>query len=638
MTQKEEQLIHILDNFTINQIAAGEVIERPMSVVKELVDNAIDAGSSSIFINVVDGGLTSIQVADDGFGMGKLDLLAAFGRHATSKLATADDLPYIGTLGFRGEALSSIAAVSHVTAISRTAATDAAYLVEVKDGKAKLVGEEGARVGTTVRVDGLFYNVPARKKFLKKPHIEMGYISDLISKFVLACPHIAFSLKSDGRLILNSSGNGDLLSAALTVYGYNIAGELLPLKWRQGDLVIEGLISPISLHRSSRNYYNFFINERWIKNQQLGGAVDTAYETQLPGRRYPIVILKYQLPPETIDVNVHPAKMEIRFKDWAWVQENTIAAIKQVLNKKDGQVQGLETKGSMGYHLPGSSGGGYRVEEIRRMREKRAGFNDNFVAEQMLFGQGDFLAKNQERADNPEQSLTTKTVIDSILAEAGVEPDLQRQAAANLPFLAEKEGTFAGQNLFLQLVPLGQLAGTYVVAAGPDGLYLVDQHAAHERIYYESFAAEYGKGGGGSALLAVPEKLELTHQQAQWLIDNILSLADMGFVVEHFGDNTFLLRGVPAWYQKGNPADLFFGFLDVVISEGVFDLASWDREKLFLQACKSALKANSFLTDADMTGIFAKLAGLENCLTCPHGRPIIIKITLAEISRRFLRG
>lgn len=639
MNQLDNQSkIRILDKHTANQIAAGEVVERPSSVVKELVENAIDAGAKQIDINIFGYGLEKILVADNGCGMIPDDLVKSVHRHATSKLQKAEDLSKLYTLGFRGEALAAIAAVSKMTVSSKVPGALTGYSINVENGKISLPQEKGMSDGTVVVVEKLFYNTPARKNFLKSPSWEMGQISDIVSRLALSQPQIAFHLKNSSRTIISTNGNGDVNQAIMAIFGKNVLQGMVSVDWAR-QLLIYGMASLPDLTRANRHQYNFFVNNRWVRSKELAQTVDEAYHTLLPAHRYPVFALFLQMAPDMVDINVHPAKTEIKLREAQIIKENLYAALQEALQKKEKVIPRLGQSISTG----GRAAFGNSEAVILEDKSVKENLNRSFSSENKYQTNNNYIAPGGTMRDVPAGSLGK--ALNSTADSSGMNnfiqtklPDFQNTEKEKQPAnneSGEKQDTFS----FLSLRPLGQIGGAFILAAGEGGLYIIDQHAAHERIQYEKIRKKASSAPPHSSLLAVPQTLELTHQEGLWLTDAIIDLHDMGFLLEHFGDNTFILRGVPFWYQGTAPQELIFQVLQLFSAEkGAVKPHSLREEDLFIMACKSAVKANRYLTTADITSIFRQLDACENSSTCPHGRPLIIKLTLDEIRRRFLRG
>ncbi|ATW24248.1 DNA mismatch repair endonuclease MutL [Candidatus Formimonas warabiya] len=588
--------IKILDPLTANQIAAGEVVERPVSVVKELIENAIDAGSTRVKITVWEGGMKRIQVSDNGCGISPGDLNIAILRHATSKIETVQDLNCLHTLGFRGEALPSIAAVSKLAITSRLQNSSVGYMIQVKDGHSGEISEIGTPVGTEVTVDQLFYNTPARKKFLKTPVTELGQISDLVGRMALSRPDISFALMDEKKVILKSPGNSDLAQAIYAVYGGEIARNMKEIS-HEGFPRISGFVTLPQSTRSSRHYYNFFINGRWVKSQELASSLEEAYHTRIPDKRFPVAVIHLVLDPELFDVNVHPAKLEIKFKDISPIKEALLRSVQSVFAVPSNSIPQI-------YAPP--------VNHKKLPEAPKQVYDQITLIEETKDAHHPYSFADQEAAVPKVSEIPSEKY-----------PEEFKEIAA--PF-------------FSSLKILGQLEGTYIIASGDEGLYIIDQHAAHERIRYEKIKKIFSEQPSATNILAVPIPVELTHQQAGWLIEHILHLTDLGFVLEHFGDHTFLLRGVPRWHLEGNSHELLLDILEKLGNDKeFFTNDTLMEEKLFSLACKSSVKANRYLTESDIRFLLQHLDSVDNPLSCPHGRPVLIKLTHAEIKRRFFR-
>lgn len=717
-------VIRQLDEFTASQIAAGEVVERPASVVKELVENALDAGAGQVEIRIRGsedmGAIGVIEVADDGCGIYPEDLARAFGRHATSKLAAPADLASISTLGFRGEALPSIAAVSRVEIASCAAGELCGWRIGCEGGKLDEPSEVAIARGTRVRVADLFYNTPARRKFLKSYALECGHISRLVGDFILARPEVAFSLKIDGRQVLRSpGGKNGAAKAVLAVYGPEVLAALRPIKYAAGLMQVGGYASAPPFARSSRRYYHFFVNGRLIKSQELGEIVGLAYQSLLPEKRYPLVILNLRLPYDSVDINVHPAKTEIKFKALREVREGVLAALRQGLAPRVDSEGGLSERHDdinidiniIEENMANNMNNNINNKNTYNNEEKKAEGADGLALLQAFMNAGSERSERSEtsRAAEPELELDYNLAggepkaelepefdlkkmsgaeMASMLAEGQEEPGfaakLFENLMANAPgrrveysrddgeWLAENFGvTYLdkepeqqqlfgnNENLFYALRPLGQLNNSYIIATLKEDLYIIDQHAAHERILYEEFALAFALDARETSMLAAPVRIDVGALNCELLLNNIDRLADFGFVLEHFGGSSFVLRGVPLWYVRGAESDhkrksdiyendlggFFLEVLDMLLegSEGdatgeLPDIAGLNRLELFTKACKSAIKANEHLNNQEIGWLLHNLAECDKPQTCPHGRPTYIKLEDGEIRRRFMRS
>ncbi len=643
--------IRILDSHTANQIAAGEVVERPASVVKELVENAIDAQASIIDVRVFDQECQRIQVSDNGVGMSPADMRLAVMRHATSKIRSAADLSALHSLGFRGEALPSIASVSYFTLVSKQREAETGYSITVRDGKASVPEPAAAKDGTVAMVDRLFYNTPVRKKFLRTPRGEFAAISDLLAKMAIGRPDISFSLRHGERTVFSTSGADDIVGAVMGAYGRETAEHLIRVE-RLSPLWIHGLISLPALTRANRQEYNFFVNGRLVRSRELNKTVDEAYDTLLPQRRYPVVFLFMEVEPESIDVNVHPAKLEIKFKDISFIRRELTAAIREAWQRQEVLVPRL---GTLNRPLQSAAASTENEDEGFRLKQKNTRKSLPLMEPKAyppgglyaaLYGKKNVdaafpaaadienaagIAERAEIAEKAGMTLAEEAPAQSLPPRqedqpaAGPEPEPDTDTAKAVPALC-----------FAALRPIGQAANSFIIAEGEDGVYLIDQHAAAERILYERILRAAAKQTEACEQLATPLMMELTATEAHLLIENILQIREMGFIVEHFGGNSFVLRGAPFWYDGSDPCFLLRSLLDQLAAGGG-DALSLRKERLFQAACKQAIKANRRLNPEDIAVLFRDLDRCDQPFTCPHGRPLIIKLTFAEIRKRFLR-
>jgi DNA mismatch repair protein MutL len=578
------------------KIAAGEVVERPASVIKELVENAIDAGATEIKVEMRQGGIRLMRVMDNGCGIPCDEVELAFARHSTSKLESASDLARVSTLGFRGEALASIAAVARVTLISRTAQESVGTQVKVENGA--IVGREGKGCpqGTIVTVENLFYNIPARRKFLRREVTEAGHISQLVSRYALAYSELRFSLLTDGRLAFQSTGSGKLYDVLVKVYGLEAAQQMLPVESGSGepraegsqtDIRVHGYISSPSLHRSNRQYLTFFVNRRWVQDRSLSYAASEAYHTLLPTGRYPIVVLNVNLDPAEVDVNVHPTKREVRFRRGNEVFAAVQKAVRRVLTESSP----LPTVASRPHPVGPPAEGPSLWGQPRRLtgvgRERRP------------LGQ---LAMEVQRT--AEDALPTT-----------VTPQLRPR----LPMLRV----------------LGQLGQTYIIAEGPGGMYLIDQHAAHERVLYERFTAECDRMAVASQQLLTPLPLELTPRQYATVAEHLEALTELGFEIEPFGGETYLLRAVPAALERGDIGQAVAEILDDLAEEGIGETR--EEKALISVVCHSAVRAGQTLSMEEMRDLVRQLEETSLPHTCPHGRPTMIHLSAEQLAREFGR-
>ncbi len=605
--------IRVLAPEVANQIAAGEVVERPASAVKELIENSLDAGATEIRVEVREGGRRLIRVQDDGCGIPADEVRMAFLRHATSKLSTTEDLGHLTTLGFRGEALASIASVAQVTLLTRTAQSDAATLVRVAEGREVEHSLAGAPVGTTVTVEHLFANVPARLKFLKQPTTEAAHIQQVVTRYALAYPERRFSLISDGKLLFQATGTGKLYDVLVKVYGLDFARQMIampaagpaeddpadPQPGRRGPMV-SGYVGAPSLHRANRGYISLFVNRRWFQDTSIAYAVVQAYHTLLPVGRYPVAVVFLEMDPEDLDVNVHPTKAEVRFRE----SNAVFAAVQRAVRRTVVDQAPIPAAGGSVTALPQAwpqeapalqAGGGW---DARR---------------DALLGAGH--ARPEAQASFP-------------LHAAGAPSD----AHAGHGSPPERPP------LLPMLRVVGQLAATYIVAEGPDGMYLIDQHAAHERVLFEQMLADHAGRGVASQPLLEPLVLDLTSDQVAVAAEELTVLSEMGLVLEPFGGSSYLLRSVPAILaSSGQPERAVVEILDGLAQRDNVVDASHEARTITAICKRAAVKGNTPMSLPEMQELVRRLEACRSPRSCPHGRPTMVYMSAVELARQFDR-
>jgi DNA mismatch repair protein MutL len=577
--------IQILPDEVASQIAAGEMVERPASVVKELLENALDAGASQITIRIEQAGRRLIEVSDDGSGIPPAEIALALARHATSKLRSAEDLFHIVTLGFRGEALASIASVARLTLISKTKDGSIGARLQVEGGRIGSLEQTGVPNGTVVRVEDLFYNVPARLKFLKQDLTERQQMDGLATRYALAYPAVRFQHFQDGRPILQTSGNGKRREVLANLYGVDTARQMIEVDLEEGDSRLTGFISPVALTRSNRREITFFVNGRWVQDVSLNTALLQAYHTLLMVGRFPLAILFLELPPEEIDVNVHPAKAEVRFRSADRVFSLVQRGVRRAL---------------LAYSP---------VPQITNSYWKSDPIPHQVDISWEMAGQG------------PENTPARLTDAGAVETGANVQP----AQAASLP---------SGQIPLLRLV--GQVGGTYLVAEGPDGLYLIDQHAAHERVLFEKLMKQHSGKIPAQALLE-PAILNLPPAAASLLNGQLEVLQDLGFQIEPFGPASFQIRAIPALLTGSDP----LAAVQVVVEDFEEDETPLQAEieaRLAARICKRvAVKGGQTLSVEEQRALLHDLETCNSPRTCPHGRPTMIHLSVDLLERQFGR-
>ncbi|MCH9038369.1 MAG: DNA mismatch repair endonuclease MutL [Chloroflexi bacterium] len=592
MSRTIQKKINLLSPEVSSMIAAGEVIERPASVVKELVENSIDAGATEISVEIQGGGVELIRVADNGVGIPYDEVELAFQRFATSKLSVAEDLEAIATLGFRGEALPSIASVSQVTMVTRHADADSGARLEVLESQVKAKTPEGASPGTIITVQQLFRNVPARRKFLRSPGSESTRVQTLVTRYALAYPEIRFQLMA-GRSRFASPGTGDLLEAVAAVYSLEVAQAMLEIDTLdEGDESgpqVTGVVGAPTVDRANRNYISLFVNRRWVQSRALNVAVEQAYHGFLKERRFPMAALNISMPFEDVDVNAHPAKSEVRFRSQDQVFSAVQHAVRQTLTA----------------HTP--------VPEMRRAQVTAGGFSSAPARTATSFWPVQPFSRAAEAA-----GPTNGEVV------AGI--------SGNGPLY---DGPLSPKSALPVLRVLGQVQSTYIAAEGPDGMYLIDQHAAHERVVFEKIQADAAAGAPEVQMLMEPATLELDARQQELLLDNQASFAALGLLVEPFGGDVFLIRGVPSILAEADPASALVDVLDEMSEGG--DPETWQERAAYSIACHSAIRAGKVLTHQEMVELTRQLEACNQPHSCPHGRPTMIHLSATHLDREFGR-
>ena len=716
--------IVLLDDLTINKIAAGEVIERPASVVKEMVENSIDAGATAITVEIKNGGISFIRITDNGKGIAKDDTEIAFERHATSKIRTANDIETIHSMGFRGEALASIAAVANVELVTKTEKDEIGTRVVVEAGKVLEHEEIGCKTGTSITVKNLFFNTPVRYKFLKKDFTESGYIEDAITRLALVNPHIAFKLINSGKTIIQTNGNGDVQAVIYGIYGKNIAENVLKVDYTYEDIHITGVIGKPEIARSNRSNQLFFVNNRYVKDKALSGAIEKAFKGLLTIGKYAFSILNIDMDPAKVDVNVHPAKLEVRFADDSKIFKSVYHAVNDTLLKND-LIKGSEKPEEGFVNTQNTSLFGNRVSPTTEALQKNR-FNgllelQRKIKEDLEKSKAELNSKSEEEnkllntvknIENPlenkasnveetkqdikvEESEATKDITTEEpkikieqLEEASKEIDKQIENIANENIKDTPKTSFdemyfkifgtkppkpegdedsnkdeneiedsahllkpnevENTNLFDNIEDdykykpqykfVGIVFNTYIIFEMDNEMYIMDQHAAHERIMFEKVKKNYySDEAKDSQLMLLPDIITLTHKEMDIAKENMDLFRKAGFIIDEFGENTIKISGTPSICVDLNTRELFLETLDEI--NAVARTAKQEKENRFLAtiACKSAVKAHMVLTKEEVESLMDELLKLTNPFTCPHGRPTVIKMSKYEIERKFER-
>ena len=712
--------IHILDSETIDKIAAGEVVERPSSVVKELVENAIDAGATAITVEAKDGGIEFIRVTDNGAGIEREQIRKAFLRHATSKIENADDLVRISSLGFRGEALSSIAAVSKVELITKRSDCLVGNRVILEGAVEKAFEEVGAPDGTTFIVRNLFYNTPVRRKFLKQPATEGGYIADLMEHMALSRPDISFKLVLGNQTRFHTSGNGDLREVIYRIYGREIANALIPIQAEENGIRVEGYLGKPVLVRSNRNFEIYFINGRFIKSTVMAKAIEEGYREYLMQHKFPLCVLHITMDAAVVDVNVHPTKMDVRFSDTMGFVNMLSRMVRQTLKnqemipdavladekivqkevqaeiraaRKEHTPELFETKRDAAYKVMEAT----RYETVRRedkpfSNPAKKDFMQNPVWSRVFMDKKqedsdltDAPALNVQATSVPEKPVRVGKVVAALRQDVAIktEKDISPEEAEKLQgsvaeeeFFVEAEDVFlkeeqakaeqiaepanaemiapepeisdiAQMNLFEEKLLsvenraryqiIGQVFDTYWLVQFEDKLFIIDQHAAHEKVKYERLMKQYQEKNVVSQTLMPPVIVSLTGQEESILKEYQGQFEALGFEVEAFGGNEYALRSVPVDLYGCSERDMFLEVLDELSESGNRGSFKVVEEKIASMSCKAAVKGNNRMSRAEAEELIDELLTLENPYNCPHGRPTIISMTKSELEKKFKR-
>lgn len=675
--------IVLLDDLTINQIAAGEVIERPASVVKEMVENSIDAGATKIDVEVQNGGIKKIRITDNGSGIKEDDLDFAFERHATSKIRAASDLETVKSMGFRGEALASIAAISNVELVTKTEEDEIGHKVVLEGGDLLEKVETGAQKGTSITVTNLFYNTPVRYKFLKKDYTELGYIEDAVTRIALANPNVAIKLKNENKVIIQTTGNGDLNTLAYSLYGKETADCLLPVDYQYDDIKVTGVIGRPEIARSNKSYQMFFVNRRFIKDKTLTSAAEQAFKGLLPIGKFGFLILNLEMEPRKIDVNVHPTKLEIRFQEEQKVfkavyhairdsllkvelvrnTENSVQETKPVVSTIQTPTVMLEENKSLEpvkeepkeiVKTPEIGLFGFMKKKTTEEEIKKE--NENVLAEifskkskehyeqvtpsynETLSEKIEEMRPQEENVLKPEESKANfdfNEMYSKTFGKTIEEPKQEDAPKFENISLFEEEETY---ETLPEYKYCGTVFSTYIIIEMNKEMYIIDQHAAHERIMYEKIKKNYYSGGEkDSQILLLPDIINLSHKEKAIVKENVDIFTRAGFMIEEFGESTIRLIGVPTVCIDLDTKELFLEILDAVNTVAITAIQEKEDKFIATVACKAAVKANHELQEVEVKELMDKLLRLPNPFTCPHGRPTAIKMSKYDIERKFNR-
>lgn len=652
--------IQELSDVLANQIAAGEVIERPASVVKELIENAIDAESSQIDILIEEAGLKKIQIIDNGIGIEPEEVQNAFKRHATSKIYSRDDLFRIRTLGFRGEALPSIASVSEVSLETSTGGTRGTYL-SLKGGKIIEEKPNEARKGSKITVENLFFNTPARLKYVKSLQTELSNVTDIVNRLAISHPKIAFRLINDGNQLLRTAGNGDLKQTLAGIYGVAAAKKMREINKDDLDFRVSGFISLPKLTRASRNYISIIINGRYIKNYLLNKAIIAGYRSKLMVGRFPIVAIEIEMDPLLVDVNVHPTKQEVRISKEKELMQLIELAIQDCLSKEQlipDALENLSFKKKIGTPIEKNEQTTFEFQQERyranksEEKEETENYHSSresyyshhqatpFERESDHEGENEpFFLKEKEResivSGVPEEKKANEVTIEAVSELVDYHQESPLKTADKLMKQHAEVTESIGQ--FPTLEYVGQMHGTYLFAQNETGLYILDQHAAQERIKYEYFRKKIGKVSTDLQDLLVPIMLDYPNSDAIKIKENNVALETVGIFLEPFGQNSFLLRSHPVWFNQGEEETIVREMIDLLLDHGSVSVAKFREATAIMMSCKGSIKANHYLNDAEARALLMDLKETENPYNCPHGRPVLIHFTNKDMEKMFKR-
>ncbi|WP_459499942.1 DNA mismatch repair endonuclease MutL [Bacillus sp. C1] len=638
--------IRKLDDQLSNLIAAGEVVERPASVVKELVENSIDANSTSIEIHLEEAGLSKIRIIDNGDGIAEEDCIVAFERHATSKIKDENDLFRIRTLGFRGEALPSIASVSELELITSTGDAPGTHLI-IKGGDIIKQEKTASRKGTDITVQNLFFNTPARLKYMKTIHTELGNITDIVYRIAMSHPEVSLKLFHNEKKLLHTSGNGDVRQVLAAIYSIQVAKKLIPIEAESLDFTIRGYVTLPEVTRASRNYMSTIVNGRYVRNYVLMKAIQQGYHTLLPVGRYPIGFLSIEMDPMLVDVNVHPAKLEVRFSK----EQELLQLIEQTLQDAFKKIQLIPDAGA-----------------TTKKKEKDESVQEQFQFEHTKPKEPPMpkiilpTGMDEKQEEDQEKSQKQNVLWQPPKEEWQPPESLVREEnnwqpvkpIAKEPIQGEKAWNFDEEDFELEesdeiqeiemngndlppLYPIGQMHGTYIFAQNDKGLYMIDQHAAQERINYEYFREKVGRVTQEVQELLVPYRIDLSLTEFLRVEEQLEELKKVGLFLEQFGHQSFIVRSHPTWFPKGQETQIIDEMMQQVVKLKKVDIKKLREEAAIMMSCKASIKANQYLTNDQIFALLEELRTTTNPYTCPHGRPILVHHSTYELEKMFKR-
>ena len=618
-------IISVMDDSLSNKIAAGEVVERPASIVKELVENSIDANSTSIEIALEEAGLTSIRVIDNGKGMSRHDAVLAFERHATSKISNERDLFRIRTLGFRGEALASIASVSKVSLFTSNGETEGTE-VQLEGGVVLKKSDAAFRKGTDMTVSQLFYNTPARLKYMKTIQTELGHTIDLVNRLAISHPNIAFKLSHHSQTVLHTSGSGDRRKVLTDIYGMAVAKKMVPFSGENADFKVDGYVTLPEMTRASKNYMTLIVNGRWVKSYAANQAVLDGLHTYLPIGRFPISVINVETDPFLTDVNVHPSKQHIRLSKEGELFDLIKSSVREAVKKSIIVPDAVKRE-------PVKKQPSEQVTIWNEFHPQKEWKETKVEPDKLKVEQKESASETYQFETEQSQTVYTPVAEDHLQT---ILPEQVKEEPA-LP-VAVPEKTEAKEKRFPSLVPVGQVHGTYIIAQNEDGFYMIDQHAAQERIKYEFFRDKLSQVEEDERqLLLMPLIFHYSGDDIVKIEENREALCEVGVFLEEFGPSSYTVKEYPAWFPAGEASTLIEELIEQVLTTRKADIGKLREETAIMMSCKRSIKANHHLSVAEMERLLNDLSLAENPYTCPHGRPVLIHFSTYEIEKMFKR-
>ncbi len=652
--------IILLDEHTVNKIAAGEVVDRPSSIVKELIENSIDAGATAITVEIKNGGISYIKITDNGLGFHSDDIEMAFERHATSKIRQEEDLQKITSMGFRGEALASIAAISKVTLTTKNKDEEIGSLASVSAGKFENMSPAATTQGTKIEIKDIFFNVPARFKFLKKDYTEAGYIEDVVIRIALANPNISFKYINNSKVIIQTSGKGELKETIYDIFGKEIYQNIVPLEYQNNEISINGVIGLPQISRSTRMHQFTFVNSRYIKDKTISSAIDKACAEKYAINKFAFVVINVNIDPMHIDVNVHPAKLEVKFENESQVFQAVYAAVKTALEKKqreDSPFTNMEQNVEMDISVKSVPNYVDNVDnnikksydfgitqQSNYINPLTTVFNDEQIKIDRKFDfdnqpkveenrKEENINENNDIKENFNYHLQTENKTKNTVN------DISEQVEIGIISNSDERTDYINNNQVMDIAYkyIGQVFDTYIIIQIKEKMYIIDQHAAHERLLYEKVKARFYSSNKQSQLLLIPILVELTSKEKSVVDENIEMFEKTGFIIEDFGETTVKISGVPDIGYDIEYKSMFKDIIDELLGATKTEKSEKEFRFLATVACKAAVKGNMKLDVEEQKTLISEMIKLERPFTCPHGRPTAYEISKYEIERRFLR-